>query len=211
MPEILDRQHHGRNYLVVKPDAYVPGETPAILFLHGSGESGSELATSKNHSLLKAVQKDPARWPFLIVVPQKLDSWILWPHYRAHVDGILEAVEKEFPTDPKRRYLTGLSQGGNGSFVLAKGLRWRFAAVAPVCGWGDPMLARETLSDVPLWIFHGDADPVVPCECSRAIVAALGTKHPSLKYSEYAGVDHNSWDRAYAEEELPKWLLRHSF
>lgn len=155
----------------------------------------------------------PQDWPFLIVCPQKPDFDRLWPDFRDELAGVLEAAEEEFRPDPSRRYITGLSQGGNGSLVLATALPWRFAAVAPVCGWADPKVAARTLAGLPLWLFHGDADAVVPASCSQAVAECMtgsGRALPAPKLTLYPGVAHNSWDAAYAEPELAPWFLAHA-
>ena len=125
---------------------------------------------------------------------------------------MLAAAEEEFRPDPARRYLTGLSQGGNGSLVLATALPWRFAAVAPVCGLGRSQGGGQELwLEMPLWLFHGDADAVVPASCSRAVADCMtgpGRPLPTPKLTLYPGVEHNSWDAAYAEPELARLVPR---
>ncbi len=97
--------------------------------------------------------------------------------------------------------------GGFGSWYLAARYPDRFAAVVPICGGGDPA-AAEKLKGLPIWIFHGDADNAVPVARSRDMLAAIwaagGTR---VWYTEYPGVGHNSWDRAYGEPELARWLF----
>ena len=68
----------------------------------------------------------------------------------------------------------------------------------------------EMFKDLPLWIYHGDADKVISVEKSRKIVAALKTAGANPKYTEYRGVDHYSWDRAYRDPELKEWLFKQS-
>ena len=90
----------------------------------------------------------------------------------------------------------------------------RFAAAVPVCGGLDRASmathaqAARRLSKLPQWVFHGDADSVIPVEESRAMVSALRAAGAPVRYTEYKDVRHNSWDRAYAEPELMPWLLR---
>ncbi|MFO1151368.1 MAG: hypothetical protein U1E62_23585 [Alsobacter sp.] len=187
---------------------------PAILFLHGRGESGADNLAQLRNGLPRVVSETPDDWPFLIVAPQKPDFDRLWPTHRDHLNAMLAAVDREFPSDPARRYLTGLSQGGNGTFVLAPHLEWSFAAVAPVCGWADPMVTARELGRTPMWAFHGLADAIVPPSCTLAIADCMGRWGTRPRLSLYEGVEHNSWDRAYGEEGpgpdgLATWFLSH--
>jgi predicted peptidase len=139
----------------------------------------------------------------------------------------LEASIKEFHGDRSRVYLTGISMGGYGAWDLAARNPGKFAALAVICGGvtrprpdfplessleqnnPDPYadIARR-IGKTPVWVFHGGADDVVPVDNSRKMVAALKAGGGNVTYTEYPGVAHNSWDRAYAEPELPAWMLQ---
>lgn len=126
--------------------------------------------------------------------------------------AILGEVQKAYKTDPKRVYLTGLSMGGYGTWSLAAAHPDKWAAIVPVCGGvsGGPKAypeAAQKIKDIPTWVFHGDQDSAVPVKFSRDIVAALKEAGGAPKYTEYPGVAHNSWDKAYGEKELWTWLL----
>jgi poly(3-hydroxybutyrate) depolymerase len=118
----------------------------------------------------------------------------------------LEGLRKEFNLDPKRLYLTGLSMGGYGTWDVLARHPTLFAAAVPVCGGADESTA-PAIKDLPIWCFHGGADKTVPPERSRNMIAALKAAGGNPKYTEYEGVGHNSWDKAYAEPDLPKWLF----
>ena len=117
-------------------------------------------------------------------------------------------VTKEYSADPQRTYLTGLSMGGFGTWALANKYPKRWAAIAPICGGGDVAWA-ETIKDIPCWCFHGDKDPAVPVQFSRSMIEALKKAGGHPKYTEYAGVAHESWEPAYATDELYTWFLQH--
>jgi predicted peptidase len=145
---------------------------------------------------------------------------------RAAVRALDEAMA-EFRADPNRVYLTGISMGGYGSWQLALDHPGRFAAIIPVCGGirpvpllpriqvtglppapADPYAAAAArLRNIPIWIFHGGDDRVVLTAESRSMNAALRAAGSTVQYTEYEGVGHNSWDRAYAEPELWRWLF----
>ena len=130
------------------------------------------------------------------------------------IHEILDSLEKEFSIDKNREYVTGLSFGGDCTWRSLFERPKRFAAAVPICaGYTlDSSVAEDAkkLADLPLWIFHGDADRVVPVTASRRIVKALKEAKGNPKYTEYAGVGHNSWDRAYRSNELVTWLFKQS-
>ena len=112
----------------------------------------------------------------------------------------------EEPVDPARVYLTGLSMGGYGSWDLAARHPHRFAALLPICGGGDAATAPR-LTSVPIWNFHGTADPVVPVERSRAIIKALTAAGGTPISSELEDVGHDSWTPAYGNAAVLDWLF----
>lgn len=195
---------------------FVPeGEAPArgwpvLLFLHGIGERGSDGIAPTTVGIGPAVQREPERFPMAIVFPQCPDEQYWSGHTLDIAFDALDAAIEELGADESRVYVSGISMGGYGTFAAALRDPRRFTAVVPVCGGvghRDPRAAAERIAHLPLWIFHGDADTVVPVSESRTIVDALRDAGANVRYSEYAGVGHNSWDRAYAEPELVTWLL----
>lgn len=197
---------------------------PVVLFLHGAGERGDDGLAQTQVGLGGAIRFHPERFPAVVVMPQcrKETNWNA-PEMVAQALAALNAAIKEFKGDANRLYLTGLSMGGYGSFGLAA-KDHRFAAVAPICGGvvrrprpgapveppptGDPYAeTARGIGKMPIWIFHGAADPTVPVTESRKMVEALKAAGAEPKYTEYPGVGHNSWDRAYAEVEFIKWLF----
>lgn len=199
---------------------------PAILFLHGAGERGSDGLLQTAVGLGEAIRRDPARYPAIVVFPQApRGSW--WTGAAAEAAlAALDRTLEEFSVDRGRLYLTGLSMGGHGAWYLAYRHPERFAAVAPICGWverrpreppsaavvpeedGPPFeaLARR-LRGVPVWAFHGEVDPVIPVEQSRRAAAALEEAGADVRYSELPGVGHDSWDAAYASPAFSAWLF----
>lgn len=214
-------------YQVYIPATYAARESwPVILFLHGAGERGSDGLLQTTVGLGPAVRRNPARYPAIVVFPQvPADSqWSGGPAQAAL--SALRQTMTEYRGDPARVYLTGLSMGGRGSWYLAYRNPDLFAAVIPICGWATassfdrpfdpvvpadsgaalPALARR-LQRLPIWIFHGEADPVVPVSASREAAAALEAVNADVKYTELLGLGHNSWDAAYGSDELVRWLF----
>lgn len=196
-------------YVVYVPKG-VQEPMPAILFLHGMGESGDDGLKQVIQGIGSAILWDRTRFPFLVIMPQKPSGNKLWPEHKDQLNAILKKVEKDYKIDPHKRYITGLSQGGNGTFVLAKKLAWQFAAAAPICGWCDPEQAAKDFIDLPIWAFHGDADTAVKVEGSINAIEAIKKAGGETKFTIYPGVGHNSWDKAYREEHLGDWFLQHS-
>jgi predicted peptidase len=116
-------------------------------------------------------------------------------------------MPKEYSIDPQRIYLTGLSMGGYGTWDLLARKPDLFAAGVPVCGGGGESTAGK-IAKIPILVFHGDLDNTVPVSRSRTLVEALKKAGGHPKYTEYAGVGHNSWDKAYADPKLMNWLFQ---
>lgn len=217
------------NGTVYKFQVYVPEQWsadarwPVILFLHGRGERGSDGLDQTQVGLPAAIRSHPERWPFLVVMPQvPYNHWWTDPGMMAMAMAALKAATKEFRGDPQRTYITGLSMGAYGTWEMAKTYTGHFAAIVPVAGgvywsyaplrWRDTGLPAEYAARVghtPVWLFHGTDDPVVISRQSVLLYEALKSAGGHVRLWEYIGMKHNAWDKAYAEPELPRWLLAH--
>ena len=198
-------------YVVFVPKDYDGAKAfPVILFLHGSGSTGDDGEKQAKGGIAKALRDMNEKFPFIVVLPQAHQKgWGATGPSAKQAIAILDEVEKAYKTDKKRVYLTGLSMGGYGAWSLAAAYPDRWAAIAPICGGGNPKTA-DKIKDLPCWCFHGDADPTVNVEKSREMIKALKDAGGSPKYTEYPKVGHNSWDRAYATPELYTWFLKHA-
>jgi len=197
-----------RNYVVYVPREY-SGEKhwPTIMFLHGKGECGGDGWKPVAQGIGRAVMNDCAKWPYIVIFPQKLDSEKQWEEFDGMVMAMLEATRQEYRIDPARTYLTGLSQGGHGTWTIGGMHPKIWAALVPICGYGDAAAIAPTVKDLPIWCFHGGADDLVKPEQSRRMIEAITSAGgKDVKYTEYPGVNHNSWDKAYGEADLPVWL-----
>jgi predicted peptidase len=179
---------------------------PTILFLHGSGETGTDGVKQVRIGLGWYVRAHEDTFPFLVIFPQSQKrTWRADSDDGQRALAILAQVQKEFATDPKRSYLTGLSMGGYGTWSMAEKYPDKWAAIVPICGGGNPKDA-ERIKDIPCWCFHGADDPSVKVEKSREMIEALKAAGGHPKYTEFPGVKHQSWDKAYATEGLFTWL-----
>jgi predicted peptidase len=120
--------------------------------------------------------------------------------------GILDAVKTEFNIDDTRIYVAGQSDGGYGTWNLITQKPDLFAAAIPLCGGGDPVLAGR-VAKMPIWVFHGRRDDVIPVTESRRMIAAIQKAGGRPRYTEYAGVGHDVWKRALKDPDLVRWLF----
>lgn len=176
---------------------------PLLLFLHGAGERG-DLDKAKKHGPPKLIASG-TDLPFVVVVPccpseQWWDPEVL--------DHLLMEICATHAVDPDRVYGTGLSMGGFGIWAMAITYPNRFAAIAPICGGGSPYVVGR-IAHLPAWVFHGDADPVVPLYESQRMVEALRRLGSDVRFTVFPGAGHDVWTDAYANPELYDWFLSH--
>jgi predicted peptidase len=190
-------------YLLFLPEGYDKSEKtwPLILFLHGSGETGNDLSKVKKHGPPKIVEKKKD-FPFIVVLPQAPQrGW-----RPEALNALLDDVVANYKVDNDRIYLTGLSMGGFGTWALAAARPERFAAIVPICGGGNPAMAKK-IKDIPTWVFHGGKDRAVPLKRSEDMVKALKDAGGNPKFTVYPDAGHDSWTKAYNDPELYRWLL----
>lgn len=193
-------------YLLFLPEGYGEKEQlwPMILFLHGAGERGDDLNKVKVHGPPKIVeaQKD---FPFIVVSPQcPAEQW--WSN--EVLINLLDDIVSCCDVDAEKIYLTGLSMGGFGTWHLACKYPERFAAIAPICGGGEPVLA-DRLKEVPVWAFHGARDELIPLKRSEEMVDAVKDCGGDARLTIYAEAGHDSWTDTYNNKELYDWFLKH--
>jgi predicted peptidase len=216
-------------YRILYPLAYDPAKKyPLILLLHGSGERGSDNeAQLKWGGSLFADTVKRAEFPAIVVFPQcpAGNTWSRMSYnpqdsLRFHflsdtvvsrplglVMQLLDTLVAAGYVNTRKIYVGGLSMGGMGTFEIL----WRkphfFAAAFPICGAGDPVKVKTYARKFPIWVFHGDRDPSVPVGNSRLMVRELKAAKARVVYSEYPGVQHDSWKNAFAEPGLLPWLF----
>jgi predicted peptidase len=193
------------NYLLYLPEEYGKADKawPLVLFLHGAGESGDDLEKVKKHGPPKLVAEGK-KFPFIVVSPQSArGGWDV----RA-LNALLDDLMANYKVDRDRVYLTGLSMGGFGTWALAAAHPEKFAAIAPICGGGNPADAKK-IKDLPIWVFHGAKDPAVKLERSEVMVKALkeaGAEH--VQFTVYPEAAHDSWTETYNNPDFYEWLLK---
>jgi len=196
-------------YLLYTPKEYetdAAKKWPLVVFLHGIGERGNNLDAVKRHGPPKLIAAGK-EFPFLVASPQcPPDRW--WEPDALLI--LIQDLEKNYRIDPDRIYLTGLSMGGFGTWATASAYPNKFAAIAPVCGGGNDLMAGRQLGKMPTWCFHGAKDTAVILEQSQRMVNALeAAKNPEVKFTIYPDAGHDCWTVTYENDELYTWLLTH--
>ena len=202
-----------KNYDSTKP-------YPIVLYLHG--------AAARGHDNTEPLNWGPQLWldelrrgqhEFFLVVPQ-CPSNSGWVEVGFGFGGMKEslslklalqvvtnALPGEFHIDPKRRYLTGVSMGGHAVWFLLNRRPGLFAAAVPVCAPADAGNVTDAATRTPVWVFHSDDDHLVAVQDAREMVKTWRAHGGNPKYTEYTGLKHSSWKKAYAETEMYDWLF----
>lgn len=205
---------------------------PLVIFLHGSGERGNDNEKQLTHGGKLFSRSDVMHnYPAIVVFPQCPEN-ISWnsmlvdrtktpplreidyknnpePWPLAATYQLINELIKNESIDKKRIYLSGLSMGGFGTFEMIYRHPGLFAAALPICGGGDETAYDKRVKKIPFWVFHGDADQVVDVKLSRRMVEKLKQIGAKVKYTEYPGVGHNSWDNAFATPDFLNWMFSH--
>ncbi|HYF70506.1 MAG TPA: prolyl oligopeptidase family serine peptidase [Ohtaekwangia sp.] len=204
-------QNHfkGMRYGLFKPANYDATKSyPLIVYLHGSRDTVSR-DNAWYHDDIQS------KTPCFVLTPKSVEPNLGWgdtwrdshPEDMTKTLELVDALIKRYAIDTNRLYLYGISMGGFGVFSVLAKEPGKFAAAYAICG-GSNTNAADKLLETPLWIFHGEADDIVPVRLSRNVyneMIKLGGK--LVKYTEYPGVKHNSWENVAKEKTLPQWLL----
>ncbi len=177
---------------------------PLVLFLHGKGERGSDPNLLFIHGIPKQI-KNGQDFPFLVLAPQLSIEQENWNEDELYL--LLENIISKYKIDPDRIYLTGLSMGGNGVWKLAQKYPNYFAAIAPISGWGDVSQVCK-LKEIPVSVFHGDRDAVVPPKNSIDMVERLKLCSKNITFTLYKDTGHDAWSSTYHSPEFYHWLLK---
>jgi predicted peptidase len=224
-----DAEGKSHAYRLRFPDGFQEGESkkyPLVLMLHGAGERGADNAAQLKHGAVEFARQDrQAKYPCFVLVPQ-VPIGQRW----AEVDwslpsGVGSAIEQDSPAfaaalgmvkqwiasnrvDPDRIYVTGLSMGGYGTWYAGGAHRDLLAAIAPICGGGDPAWAPR-YAGLPIWNFHGTEDKAVPISRSQEMIEALkkAGQKPEPIYTVYEGGGHDVWTETYRRDDFFEWLF----
>ncbi|SDS45793.1 Alpha/beta hydrolase family protein [Microlunatus soli] len=192
-------------YLLHRPDGGSE-PLPLVIFLHGAGERGDDLELVAVHGPPRQVSQGQ-ELPFVMAAPQ-CPADTRWEDHQESLFGLIDELVATLPIDPDRVCLTGLSMGGSGTWSLAARQPGRFAAIAPICGRGDPATA-DRLTGLPIWAFHNTDDPIVPIAGTTGIVEAIEAAGGDIRATINPVGGHDAWTAAYDDRSLYDWLLDH--
>ena len=195
----------GLKYLLYVPENATQNERlPLLLFLHGGGEGGDDIDKVKTHGPPKLIAPGK-KFPFIVVSPQNPSETQFWDDQQ--ILRLLNELETSLPVDRDRVYLTGLSRGAFAAWRLAIQNPDRFAALAPISGGGYAPYAKR-IADIPVWVFHGQRDNVIPVIESERMVKALEAAGGNVKFTVYPDAKHDAWSETYDNPELYRWLTQ---
>lgn len=209
--EFTPKEGDKLHYWLMTPATQEPGKKyPLVLTLHGRGGNTEAAGVLASDDLRK-------KHPCFVMAPAvtRQAVWAVPADFGGRLPGkqvmpvVLECLAQlktELPVDTDRIYVTGQSMGGFGSFGAIATSPQTFAAAIPICGGWNPVDAAK-MKDVPIWVFHGDADPTVPIEQSRKMVEAIKQAGGTPKFTEFPDVGHNSWSKAYSSPETWEWMF----
>jgi predicted peptidase len=205
-------------YRLFRPAAYGPQTNyPLVLFLHGAAGLGEDNARQFNGGnevppLALTADDAQARFPSFVLAPQcpRGSSWSGFGGRPAETIAAtmaaIEALQHEFHIDRNRLYIVGVSMGGHGVWDTVAKFPRTFAAAVPICA-ASHLAQAPKIAPVPVWCFHGASDPLIHVGNARQMVAALRKAGGHPKYTEYAGVGHDSYRNAFQEQDLLPWLF----
>lgn len=197
------------NYCLFQPkNINYQEKYPLIVFLHGAGERGKKDGSTLENVLINGLPKlfiENDNINCFMVAPQCLEDEV-WDLNIKELYSFVQSLVRSYPIDKNRITLTGISMGGFGTWSFACAYPNLFAGIAPVCGGGMSWRV-DRIKHLPIKVFHGDKDNVVPISYSYNMVDALINLGNNVEFTIYHNVGHNSWDYAYTSDLL-NWLLK---
>ena len=235
---LVDNYLDASNNILLPGRLHVPTEyatdpttpRPLILFLHGSGESGTNNTSQVNGNIDNLLAAAKSRGAFLYA-PQTNIGWAN-STLLGYAMSMVDRAIADQSVDPNRIYVTGLSMGGGGAWNFLNQFPNRVAATVPICGVSPSLnFMPAQLLNEPIWAFHGRFDATVPTTVTRDIINTfltlagqpiptyppLNTFGPNvqfdfppldLHYTDYRG-GHDIWSPVYNTSELYDWMFAH--
>jgi len=205
-----ERWKCGYSYVVEVPMGYDPEKIhPVLIFLHGSIELDDSALNWYHHELRKSFHR-PLGDPYVYVAPIKLE--IDWDPKK--VQDVLADVKANMNVDEDRVYLTGLSMGGRGTFIVAAELAQAFAALLSLSPHHEPysyVSLAEAVAHLPIWLMHGTVDEISSYEVALEMLQALENAGAEVAFKNTWGpkapLGHWGWEHIYSDPAVMEWLL----
>lgn len=196
------------NYILTAPDDVKEGERlPLIVFLHGAGERGDDINLVKIYCVPKLFVNDPCHKGLrAYTLSPQCPHNSTWIDYKRELISLIDSVIENNLIDRSRVSLCGISMGGFGTWEMAMTYSDRFYKIAPLCGGG--MNWRAWSLKMPIRVYHGRRDDVVPLCQSEAMVNSVKAQGGDVEFTVYDDLSHNCWDRAFEETDLIEWLVK---
>ena len=195
----------GYTYSVKVPAGYnASNEYPLFLYLHGQLLDSvffNNMMTNNFHI--------PDDDKYIIVRPSKLE--IDWDPKKAL--DVLEDVKANLNVDDDRVYLTGLSMGGRGTFIVAAALPDYFAAIMPLTPHHEPysyLPLAEDIAHLPVWMSHGTNDSTSEYSMAAQMAENLSNLGAEIEFQTVVGGEHGGWFAIYSDPEIMQWVLSHT-
>lgn len=199
------KNHSEINFLLYVPE--VKEDAPLLVFLHGGGEGGDDVEKVKKNGPPKLIEEG-TEFPFYVLSPQNQYEKGFWDDRILML--LVDEIVQKYKIDKSRIYLAGLSRGGYGAWRLAMNNSDKFAAMVVVCAASSPTVYARWIKDIPVWIFHGEKDNVVPVSESIQMADALKEAGADVQVTLYPEADHDSWTETFNNKEVYNWMLKQS-
>jgi predicted peptidase len=195
-------------YILTTPNSINENEKyPLIVFLHGAGERGDNLDLLKCYCVPKLFTNDNEYHGLKVfTVSPQCPQEKTWIDFKNEVYSLIDEICEKYPIDKGLISLCGISMGGFGTWELALTDAKRFHKIAPLCGGGMNWRAWY-VKDIPIRVYHGRKDDIVPLSQSEAMVNSIKLQGGNVEFTIYDDLSHNCWDRAFEETDLIEWLI----
>lgn len=195
-----------RRFGVFIPHEYTAAKRwPVMVFLHGSEQYGDSGVNAMDEGAGPLIWKRPQGFPFITVFPQSRAKWKTDAEIRL-VIACLDQIQREYSTDADRVILSGLSDGGLGTWLVGARYPDRFAALVPLCAYSAFEVVPK-LTKIPIWAFHNSGDFMVSPSNAREMCRRIKEAGGNVRFTEFTSIGHNCWAEAFDKSTVMEWML----
>lgn len=211
---------------------------PMVVWLHGAGECGDDNLDQLSHlHHILPYLVGPKKRDFFLLVPQCPHAHVSWEapevclttvrpdgRVECHVSNdpvelgnapisftiaMTEAVLKEFPVDPNRVTLAGLSTGGDGTWRMLERRPDLFAAAVPLVSWRamqeKSLREKPLLKKIPIWAIYSSDDNAI--DFARKEFERMRERGCNVSKTEFGVCGHRAWTPAMLQGDIFGWLI----